>query len=75
MDMEIRVAKVEVDVESLKVIARRLETRMDQGFAEQRAAMERGFVELLKEMRWQLRLMLAGFAMILGLMGRIAGLY
>ncbi|MTW10687.1 hypothetical protein GM658_08720 [Pseudoduganella eburnea] len=75
MDMEIRVAKVEVDVESLKEIARRLETRMDQGFAEQRAAMERGFVELRKEMRWQLRLMLAGFAMVLGLMGRIAGLY
>ena len=48
---------------------------MDQGFAEQRAAMERGFAELRKELRWQLRLMLAGFAMILGMVGRIAGLY
>ncbi len=71
MDIEIRVAKLEAEVESLKEIARmnaqaiaRLETRMDQGFA-----------ELRKEMRWQLRIFLAGFAMLLGLMGRIAGLY
>lgn len=71
MDMEIRVAKLEVEVESLKEIARmnaqattRLETRMDQGFA-----------ELRRDMRWLLGVFLAGFATILGLMGRIAGLY
>ena len=71
MEIEIRVAKLEVEVESLKEIAHmnaqaiaRLEVRMDQGFA-----------ELRKEMRWQLRVMLAGFAMLLGFMGRIAGLY
>lgn len=75
MDMEVRVAKVEADVESLKEIARRLETRMDQGFAEQRAAMERGFAELRRDFKWLLGLFLAGFATILGLMGRIAGLY
>ncbi|WP_342120841.1 hypothetical protein [Pseudoduganella sp. OTU4001] len=71
MDIEVRIAKLEVEVESLKEIARqntqaivRLEARMDQGFAEMR-----------REMRWLLGVFLAGFATILGLMGRIAGLY
>lgn len=93
MDIEIRVAKVEVEVEALKEIARqnaemiaRLESRLEQGFTEQRAvtdrsfaehraATERGFAELRKELRWQLGITLAGFGAILGLMGRIAGLY
>jgi hypothetical protein len=58
-------------VESLKEIARmnaqaiaRLETRVDQGFA-----------EIRREIRWLLGVFLAGFASLLGLMGRIAGLY
>lgn len=75
MDMEVRIAKVEADVESLKEIARRLEARMDQGFAEQRATMERNFAEIRRDLKWLLGLFLAGFATILGLMGRIAGLY
>lgn len=71
MDIEVRVAKLEVEVESLKEIARtnaqaiaRLETRMDQGFA-----------EIRRELRWQLGVFLAGFATLLGIMGRLAGLY
>lgn len=71
MEIEIRVATLEVEVKSINEIAQmnaqsiaRLEMRMDQGFA-----------ELRKELRWQLRLMLTGFAMVLGFLGRIAGLY
>lgn len=86
MEIEIRVAKVEADVESLKEIARqqaqaiaRLEVRMETGFAEQRATMERGFAELRKEMstyfRWLLGTFLTGFFFLLGLWGRLAGLY
>ncbi len=75
MDIEIRVAKLEAEVESIKELTRqntlaiaRLEVRMDQGFAELRKEMATSF-------RWLLGIMLGGFAAILGLMGRIAGLY
>lgn len=71
LEPQVRVAKLEVEVESLKEVARmnaqaiqRLEARMDQGFA-----------EIGRELRWQLGVFLAGFATLLGLMGRIAGLY
>jgi len=62
-------------VESIKELVRqnalavaRLEVRMDQGFVELRKEMATNF-------RWLLGIMLGGFATILGLMGRIAGLY
>jgi len=75
MDIEIRVAKLEAEVESITELTRqntlaiaRLEVRMDQGFAELRKEMATSF-------RWLLGIMLGGFATIIGLMGRIAGLY
>ena len=75
MDMEVRVAKLEVEVEALKEITRqntlaiaRLEARMDQGFSEIRREMATNF-------RWLLGAMLGGFVAIVGLLGRIAGLY
>ncbi|HEY0585605.1 MAG TPA: hypothetical protein VGD52_05695 [Pseudoduganella sp.] len=75
MDIEVRVSKLEAEVESIKELTRqntlaiaRVEVRMDQGFAELRKEMATNF-------RWLLGIMLGGFATILGLMGRIAGLY
>jgi hypothetical protein len=75
MDIEVRVAKLEVEVESVKELSRqnalaiaRLENRMGQGFAELRREMATHF-------RWLLGIALGGFAAIFGLMARIAGLY
>lgn len=75
MDIEVRVTKLEVEVELLKEIAHqntqaivRLEVRMDQGFAELRREMSSNF-------KWMMGTFLTGFLFLLGLMGRIAGLY
>ena len=65
MDIEVRVK--ELTRQNTLAIAR-LEVRMDHGFAELRKEMATNF-------RWLLGIMLGGFAAILGLMGRIAGLY
>lgn len=37
--------------------------------------MERSFAELRREIRWMLGIMLTGFSAILGILGRIGGLY
>lgn len=82
MDTEVRLTKVEVKVESLDELSRinaqgiiRLENRVEQGFAEQRATIERGFAEVRREIRWMLGIMLTGITAILGILGRIGGLY
>jgi len=93
MDTEIRLVKVEVEVESLKELTDRntkaiadnakaiadLRETMDRRFSEQQAYMDRGFAELRKEIssnfRWLMGTFLTGFFTLLGLMGRLGGLY
>lgn len=77
-----RLAKVEVKVESLEELTSlnaqaivRVEEKVEKGFSEQRATMERNFAEVRKEIRWVLGIMLTGFTAILGMLGRIGGLY
>lgn len=82
METEVRVAKVEEKVDSLEKLTHlnmqalvRLEDRIAQGFAEQRAATERGLAELRRDVRWALGIMLTGFIAILGVLGRLGGWY
>ena len=86
MEMEIRRVKVEKEVEStqslvdnssLAIIA--LRNAMEGRFSEEHAWAERQFAELRKDnntnFRWMMGTFLTGFLFLLGLMGRIAGLY
>lgn len=75
MDIETRLAKVEVEVETNKAAIEKLSRTVE----ELRASNERGFAEVRREasthFRWLLGIFMTGFATLLGLMGRIAGLY
>lgn len=93
MDTEIRVVKVEAEVEALKELTDRntqaiadnakaiidLRETMDRRFSEQQTKMDQGFAELRKEInsnfKWMMGTFLTGFFFLLGLMGRVAGLY
>lgn len=86
MDTEVRLVKVEKEVDSLKVLTEKnsqaiesLRDAMERRFSEEHAWAERQFTELRKEMntnlRWILGIMLTGFTAILGMLGRIGGLY
>ena len=62
MDIEARLIKVEVEVETCKEALAKVERAvedlrgsMERGFAEQRTAMERGFAEQREEMNKHLR--------------------
>ncbi|WP_342118568.1 hypothetical protein [Pseudoduganella sp. OTU4001] len=86
MDTEIRLVKVEQEVDTLKVLVEKnsritedLRHTMDRRFSDEHAWAERQFAEIRKEMsinfRWLLGIMLTGFTAILGILGRIGGLY
>jgi len=71
MDIEVRLAKVEVEVETNKAVIEKLGRTVE----ELRASTERGFTELRTEIRWLMGICLGGFVSVLGLLGRIGGLY
>ncbi len=93
MDTEIRLVKVEIEVETLKELADRnittiadnakaiadLREALDRRFSEQQTKMDQGFAELRKEIssnfKWMMGTFLTGFFFLLGLLGRVAGLY
>jgi len=86
MDTEIRLVKVEKEVDSLTALVEKnsqaiteLRNTMERRFSEEHAWAERQFAELRKEnntnFRWMMGTFLTGFLFLLGLMGRIAGLY
>jgi hypothetical protein len=71
MDIEVRIAKLEVEVDSNKAAIEKL----GQAVEALRTSTERGFMELRTEIRWLMGICLGGFGAIFGLLGRIAGLY
>lgn len=71
MDIEIRVLRLEVEMEPSKSAIEKLSRTVE----ELRASTERGFTELRTEIRWLMGICLGGFATMFGIMGRIAGLY
>jgi hypothetical protein len=56
-----------------------LRESMDRSFSEQQTKMDQGFAELRKEIssnfKWMMGTFLTGFFFLLGLLGRVAGLY
>lgn len=75
MDNSARIAKVEVEVDNVKKDIDRLYGAIDR----LREHMDKGFSEVRREIsvntRWLVGLTLANTAMILGLYGRLFGLY
>ncbi|WP_342116916.1 hypothetical protein [Pseudoduganella sp. OTU4001] len=74
MDIEERMAKAETDIAVLKEMqhaliqeVRDLRSAMERGFTEERAARERQF-------RWMFTTLLAVLALVLGIIGRLAGI-
>lgn len=81
MDLDERVAKVEVEVENNKEAIARLEraieelrASMERGFAEQRAASDRAFAEIRKDFRWLCGLVFANLTFTVGIIVHLAGI-
>ncbi|WP_395406726.1 hypothetical protein ACHMW6_08650 [Pseudoduganella sp. UC29_106] len=81
MDLEERVAKVEAEVENnrkdidrLEHVIEALRVSTERGFAEQRAAIGRGFAELRKDIRWLCGLVFANLTFTVGIIIHLAGI-
>lgn len=82
MDYDERIAKVEAlvdtikkDIDRLYDAVERLRQHTDNGLAELRASLDAQRKEASVNMRWMVGLTLVNTSMILGLSGRIFGLY
>lgn len=86
MEIEERMAKAEAEIEILKEGLRGLQSAMERGFAEQRAAnnelrqaMERAFAEERaareRMFRWTFSALLSVLALVLGIIAKLAGAF